>query len=71
MNKIFMRILALFPWVKMLQWLLAETGWQRDVAEWLAAENEWYFKVAAQVWGRISYANTDDLKQILDGITQQ
>jgi hypothetical protein len=54
MNPIAVAILSRIPWFKLAKWLLAELGWQRDVAQWLAAENEWYFRLAAVVWGGLA-----------------
>ena len=43
--------------ISVLKWLLAETGWGKDVALWLAAENQWYFELAAVAWGELYVAN--------------
>lgn len=37
--------------LEMVEWLLAEARWQRDVAMWLAAEREWLLQRAAVVTG--------------------
>lgn len=64
LNPIAIAVLSRIPWFKLAKWLLAELGWQRDVAQWLAAENEWYFRLAAEVWAGLKTDNvsTDKLK---------
>ena len=62
MNTLALKALSILPWFKMAKWLLAELGWQRDVANWLAAENAWYFKMAANAWGATYVADPDALK---------
>ena len=37
--------------IRVLEWLLAEATWQRDVALWLATEREWAMDNVAQVIG--------------------
>jgi hypothetical protein len=69
MNAFILKILSLFPQVSnafnILKWLLAETGWGKDVALWLAAENQWYFKLAAVAWGELYVSNPNALKPVL------
>jgi hypothetical protein len=64
MNTLVLKALSLVPWFKLAKWLLAETGWQRDVAEWLAAENEWYFRLAAKAWGNLDTNDDADIEEL-------
>jgi hypothetical protein len=54
MSSIFLKLASLLPYWKIAKWLLAETGYQRDVALWLASEQQWYFKLAADLWGQLT-----------------
>lgn len=69
MNAFILKILSLFPQVanavKVLEWLLAESGYWQKVATYLAAETEWYFKLAAVAWGELYVTNPDALKPVL------
>lgn len=57
-----MALLYKLPLWKTAKWLLAEAGWQRDVATWLAAENAFYFKLAAAAWATLEVKDPDALK---------
>lgn len=65
MNSLIAKALWSLPWFGIAKWLLAETGWQRDVAKWLAAENAWYFQLAAKAWGAMYEEHPDQLKLLL------
>ncbi len=47
-------VLNLLPYVRLLKWLLAESGYQKKVYQWLEAENAWYFQLAAQLWNDLT-----------------
>ncbi len=65
MNAFIIKMLMHLPAWDLVRWCLAETGYQRDVAQWLAVENAWYFKLAATAWGATYVADPNALRAVL------
>lgn len=65
MNSLIAKALWSLPWFNLAKYLLAELGWQRDVALWLEKQQEWYFQLAAKAWGAMYEEHPDQLKLLL------